>query len=123
MKQPVDISVWHTIGYALFASFGGGMGYVLRTMDAEKKLSWPRLFAETLAAGFVGSIVMMVCNALELNPLWTGVIVGVSGWLGATASIRLLETIVYKRLGISHEDVAITKEVENVRDTDSGNHG
>jgi hypothetical protein len=35
-----------------------------------------------------------------VDPLWSGFIVGIFGWLGARVSIRLLEKIVYNRLGV-----------------------
>nr|DAF45680.1 MAG TPA: holin [Siphoviridae sp. ctJ7x27] len=77
------------------------MGYLMRTIDKEDHpILWGRAVIEAIAAGFVGVLVLFVCLALNLSQQWTGVIVGVSGWLGANASIRLLERVVYKKIGM-----------------------
>lgn len=89
------------LAYATFASFGGLMGHVMRTYDRQEKVNWPRAAVEGVAAGFVGLLVLFVCQAMDLSEQWTGVIVGVSGWLGANASIRMLEQVVFKKLGLS----------------------
>lgn len=88
------------IAYAAFASFGGFMGHVMRTFDNRERIQWGRGLVEGVAAGFVGLLVLFVCQAMDLSEQWTGVIVGVSGWLGANASIRMLEQVVFKKLGI-----------------------
>ena len=115
MRDPQEFNIAHSIGYAAFAAFGGAMGYVLRTMDGAQPVSYRRLIVETCASGFVGSLAMLACNALDVSATWTGVIVGMSGWIGATASIRLIETLVYKRLGITREDVETAKDMEHGR--------
>lgn len=88
------------IAYTLFASAGGVMGHLMRIIDKKEKINWGRASLEGLAAGFVGFLILLVCQAMDLSEQWTGVIVGVSGWLGANASIRMLEGMVRKRLGI-----------------------
>lgn len=100
--QPDDLKNWLMIVvYAGFAAIGGFMGYLMRTIDKEDHpISWGRAVIEAIAAGFVGVLVLFVCLALNLSQQWTGVIVGVSGWLGANASIRLLERVVYKKIGM-----------------------
>lgn len=87
--------------YAAFAAFGGFMGHLLRTIEKGDKLNWARGFLESGSAAFVGVLVLLTCQAMEMSPEWTGVIVGVSGWLGANATIRILESVIRKRLGIS----------------------
>ena len=89
--------------YAALATFGGFLGHVMRDLDEENPIRYRRAGIEGLAAGFVGLLVMLMCNATNMSDEWTGVIVGVSGWLGANASIRMLEKLVFKKLGITSD--------------------
>ncbi len=88
------------LAYASFAAMGGFMGHLMRTLDSREKLQWSRAMLEGIAAGFVGLLVLFACQAMQLSEQWTGVIVGVCGWLGASASIRVLESVIFKKLGI-----------------------
>lgn len=99
-----DFNWIKVLAFAAFASFGGVMGHLMRTLDQGAKINWAKAGMEGLAAGFVGLLVLMACSAMQIDESWTGVIVGVSGWMGANASIRVLETLVFKRLGISQEN-------------------
>jgi hypothetical protein len=97
-----DPVVWwfKAFAYAAFASFGGVMGHLLRTIDKSEKINWGRAALEGCSAGFVGLLVLFACQAMNLSEHWTGVIVGVGGWLGASTTIKMLESLVRKRLGI-----------------------
>jgi len=92
-----------TAAYALLASVGGFLGHIMRALDRSDRISWLRAMIESLAAGFVGILVTLACNALSLNDQWTGLIVGVCGWLGANASIRILEKVAFKKLGVGSD--------------------
>lgn len=102
-----DPRLWWWIqaaAYVAFASFGGLMGHMLRTIESGNKISWARAFIESASAGFVGLLVLLMCQAMSLSAEWTGVIVGMAGWLGANATIRIVETVVRKRLGIDKDN-------------------
>lgn len=103
---PPDTPTWlQAFVYAAFAAFAGLLGYILRSMDAGLKVTYPRAFVEALSAGVVGLIAMWICQASGLSMQWTGVTVAVSGWLGANASIQVLQRLVWRKLGISPKDV------------------
>lgn len=89
--------------YAALASFGGFMGALLRSQHENEPFSWKIIGMEALAAGFVGLLMMFVCNELNLSERWTGVIVGVCGWLGANATIVILEQMIYKKIGLTKD--------------------
>lgn len=89
-----------TLFYSGLSAFGGAVGYIMRTLEQGNKINYARVALEGGAAGFVGVLVTLLCTALHLSSEWTGVIVGVSGWIGANGSIRLLEKAINKKLGI-----------------------
>lgn len=114
-----DLTSWWTswwvkaILYAALATFGGFLGHVMRALDKSVPISYGRAFVEGFAAGFVGLLVMLMCNATNMSDQWTGVVVGVSGWLGANASIRMLEKLVFKKLGI-HTDLTAPAPLDEI---------
>lgn len=105
--------------YAALASFGGFLGHIMRSLDGSIPISYGRAIIEGLAAGFVGLLVMLMCNAMNLSDQWTGVIVGVSGWLGANASIRMLEKKVFRQLGLIPSDTQLPPSGENKEKDDA----
>ena len=89
-----------SLGQISLAAIGGTLGYIMREHDKDHEVSAVRAAIEGFGSGFVGILVMMLCHAMEFGVMWTGFLVGMLGWLGANASIRLLERIAYDRLGV-----------------------
>lgn len=89
--------------YAGFSAVGGMIGFTMRALDGKQPqpFSFWRCMVEGAAAAFVGCLVLLICEAMNLSPQWTGVIVGVCGWLGASATIRMLESLIRNKLGAS----------------------
>jgi len=104
-RDPQNIGLVETLLFSLFAAVGGLLGYVLRTLNNEKTPTWFRSLIEALSSAFVGLIAMLACKAMGLDWRWSGVIVGVFGWIGAEASIAMLAKVVRRRLGIEQHDI------------------
>jgi hypothetical protein len=101
MDDQTALAWWlKALAYAAFSSLGGALGHLMRSLDKKERISWGRCIVESIAAGFVGLLVLLMCEAMGVGAQWTGVIVGVSGWLGASATIRMLEMAMRKRLGL-----------------------
>jgi hypothetical protein len=101
-----DPGWWQAAAYSFFAATAGVLGYVMRTMDNGARPSFWRAVVEGTSAGFVGLLAMWLCQAAGLSQQWTAVTVGVCGWLGATASIQMLQRFVWAKFGLdrSHGD-------------------
>lgn len=102
-SDPFQIWWFKAGAYAIFAAFGGMMGYLLRAIDGGHSVTWWRAAIEGLSAGFVGLLVLFACQAMHLDEPWVGVIVGVSGWLGANSTIHWLEVVAQRKLGIQEK--------------------
>lgn len=90
------IKVW---AYLVLAVIGGVLGYLMRALEKGDKPSLLRSILEGTAAGFAGLIILLLCRVSGIGEEMTGVIVGIGGWLGASATIRKLEPLVFKNLG------------------------
>lgn len=90
--------------YCTFAAFAGLIGYVMRTMDDGLPLEWQAALINFFGSAFVGTLAFLLCQAMALQAEWTGVIVGVFGWLGAKVSIQMLENAVRQKLGLGDKD-------------------
>ena len=99
-KGPGMLEWWlWLVGYAAFAAFGGALGFIMRQLDAKAEISWWRVVFEMLCAAFAGVLVMLVCQAMNMSVQWTGIVVGVFGWLGGSAAMRYLEKVVTRKVG------------------------
>lgn len=98
--DPNKLDIIRTAIFVAFAAVGGCLAYLMRTLNKSEKPILARGFVEGLSSGFVGLIAMLMCKALGLSWEWSGVVVGVFGWLGAETSIMMLSKAVRQKLGI-----------------------
>ncbi len=106
MNVPPNSDSWiETLMFTALAAFAGLMGYLMRNANDKRLVTWERSVLETLASGFIGFLTVMMCRAMHIPYEWTGFIAGVLGWLGATASMTLFESIIRKKLGIDNVDL------------------
>lgn len=83
----------HLLAFALvlLAAVGGLLGSLVRMIEAKEQIRWVTVTVETLASGFAGVLVVLLCNYLTLDIRLTGVIVGVCGWVGGRTAMVWLE--------------------------------
>jgi predicted anti-sigma-YlaC factor YlaD len=79
-------------------------------LDNGAKISKWRVVFEMACAAFAGVLVMLMCQAMNMSVQWTGVVVGVCGWLGGAAAMRLLERVVTRKVGVN--DVQADRHAE-----------
>lgn len=87
--------------HAALATFAGLLGYTTRQQHQGAPFNIWHAVTEALSSGLVGFLVMLLCQAMQVDLLWTGFLVGIFGWLGANASIRMLERIAYGKFGLT----------------------
>ncbi|QDP52351.1 MAG: putative antiholin [Prokaryotic dsDNA virus sp.] len=95
------LSILEAIAFALFAGVGGALSYLLRTLSVNVKPSFIKGLVEALSSAFVGVLAMLACKGAGIDWYWSGVIVGVFGWIGAETSIVILSKCIRSKFGIS----------------------
>lgn len=103
-NDPVLRQWLESLFYVALAGIGGALGEVSRSVQVDKRPSFWRVLLQASGAAFVGLLVLWMCQATGLPNKWTGVVVGVCGWMGSEATIRLLEKVVFKKLGVSKSE-------------------
>jgi hypothetical protein len=112
MQLPdIDWAQWlENLALSALAGFAGLLGYTMRTLDSKNRPTLLRAILEAFSSGLIGFIVIMICRATNLDGYWTGAICGVMGWMGAPASIKLLEKVLKKRLGVTDDVQGATND-------------
>lgn len=88
-------------GYIVIAIIGGVLGYLMRKRKARQKISLGETALQGVAAGFAGGLILLIGRLAGLPPEMCAVLVGLCGWLGADATLMLLQTYVYDKLKLS----------------------
>lgn len=99
-----DITLIEAALYSSLAGIGGVLAYMVRTLNKGDRPVWYRALLEMFSSGFVGLLAMLLCKALNLDWQWSGVVVGVFGWLGAETSIALLSNFIRDKVGLGIKD-------------------
>lgn len=106
MQLPDPFENWYVkaIAFTLLAVIAGCLGHLMRTFEKEgETFSWLVVLVKTLSAGLTGFMMFLLCVAFNFSDIWTGIIVGVFGWLGADATIQVLKGFVYSMLKVDKE--------------------
>lgn len=99
------ITLLEIVLFPAFAAMGGMLSYLMRTLSREgEKPMLMRFLVEGMSSAFVGVLAMLACKGLDVDWYWSGLIVGVFGWIGAEASIAMLAGLVRKKLGVDFYD-------------------
>lgn len=88
----------------ILAGWGGVVNYIRKIREGEvSRFSLTELVGELVTSGFAGLLTFLMCRAAGLDDLVTGVLVGISGHMGARgiyAIEQYAERIARRRLGI-----------------------
>lgn len=90
--------------YIVIAAIGGVLGHMMRKLDSQQGINMGETILQGIGAAFAGYLVLLGCRALGVPPDVFGVIIGLCGWLGADASLMMLQSYVYKKLNIGKVD-------------------
>ena len=102
MQVPGPLDHWwvKAIAFTVLAIIAGAVGHLFRTFESGEKISATIVLIKTLAAGVTGFLMYLLCLALNFNDIWSGIIVGVFGWLGADTTISVLKGFVYNMMKV-----------------------
>ena len=110
MKNPLSYSL-REYGVMLgIAIMGGMVRWYIAVKKGEVALwNLSSLIGEMMVSAFIGLLTFWICESLNLNPLLTPAVVGMSGHLGARGLVWLElagKRFAEKRLGIEFDESA-----------------
>jgi hypothetical protein len=102
-KSPETISVATHLFMIALAAWGGLTSYLSRVRSGKREpFSAAELIGEMATSGFAGLLSFWACEGSGVAPLYTAVIVGISGHMGGRA-LFLLEDIIKRRFGVARD--------------------
>lgn len=99
-KTPLDYSIVQYILVALLGSIGGFVSVLQEFLEQVGKC-WKcaiaRAIVSVVTSGFCGVLAFWLCESLEVKPLLTAFVIGISGHMGGRA-LRIIENIVVEKM-------------------------
>lgn len=101
-KTPLD---YPTVQYFLVALLGaiGGLVSVLQEFFEQIGKCWKRAITSAIVSmvtsGFCGVLAFWLCESLEIKPLVTAFVIGISGHMGGRA-LNVVEKIVVEKFNL-----------------------
>lgn len=89
--------------YVVVAAIGGILGHLMRKFSRGQPVSLAETLLQGVSAAFAGYLVLLACRASGAPTEVSGVLTGLCGWLGADASLMVLQTYIYRRLNLHSE--------------------
>lgn len=89
-KDPTSYSLL-TYGWVVVLSISGGIVSFMRKVNEgqARRINLAELFGEIFTSGFTGLLTFWLCEAGEVDPLISAVMIGVSGHMGSRALMQL----------------------------------
>lgn len=109
-KDPTSYSLITYLWVTLLASWGGVVSFISKVRSgATRPINLTELVGEISTSAFSGLLTFWGCEAGGIDPLWTAVLVGVSGHMGARALFQM-ELIIQRRLGIDADAESTSRD-------------
>lgn len=90
------------------AIWGGFVSYLNKVRRGiVSRFSFTELIGELVTSGFIGFLTFLMCQSAGINELLSGVMIGISGHMGARAistAEKALENWLMNRFGISGDN-------------------
>ncbi|WP_092296339.1 phage holin family protein [Pseudomonas sp. NFIX28] len=84
--------------YIAIAATGGVLGHMMRKLSSNQQINVGETLLQGVGAAFAGYLVLLGCRSLNVSSDVSGVVIGLCGWLGADATLMLLQSYIYKKL-------------------------
>lgn len=89
---------WKYVAFPIIATLGGIVNYSRRAIE-QGSFSKLEFMVEAISASFVGLMVTLGGEAMDLSPHWLGMGAGMAGWLGADFVRSAFSTFIMDRIG------------------------
>lgn len=92
---------------------GGSLGYVMRTIDAGKKVKYTVVFLEGLSAVFFAIIIYAVYREFEISLWFAFGLAGLLAWAGSRATLKAIKGLIASRTGIKFDSEDCKHETDS----------
>lgn len=89
--------------FAVLAFSGGSLGYTMRTLDKNEKISVWRFILEGASAVFFAVITGAICIENDITLGYMSAIIGLTSWIGSRATFLIARSIIFKKFGVAPE--------------------